>query len=684
MEPFDPNGTESSHPTELLARKEPTMRWIPVTLLLLVSVVVHADEATDDPTARLTIPNDFPLGVTTPVPATLRGSDPGGNVFRLTGTKPDSEPLTAQRQSGTRILWLFLTVDDPSLRGRTLRFEARKADDDPVVTIQPKEGGLLFVDDGRPVLFHQREPKSHEEKHTRANYLHPLYGPDGEIMTQDFPADHPHHRGVFWAWHQLTVGDRKAGDSWEAKDFLSVVKQAEVIDSGPIFATLKLTVDWTSPRITDEAGAPTPFVEEVTTIRLFRLVDDVQCVDVEIAMTPLLPNVRIGGAESPRGYSGFTVRVKPPAEQAITSADGSLAQDAVGIVTPWADVSGRFGSGDDVSGVGILSHRSQPDFPPRWLLRNYGMQNVAFPGRYPIALSAETPLTLRHRLVLHRGNAEQAKIAERQTIYESTPIDPPAGQAPQSRFALRWKDNFLSIGADHLPGKELKVMYLEAYCRPGSTDRVWGKTVIGHTTSLISADPDGRRLRLLCRLKDGVVVTHDIRAVGDGVEFHLAATNPTGKPSLAYWAQPCIRVDRFTGGNQKTYLDKCFVFLDGELSRMPTPHWAKTARYVPGQVWRPKYVDSNDVNPRPLSDDIPSNGMIGCFSADEKMIMASVWEPYQELFQGVIVCVHSDFRIGGLQPGETKRIRGKIYLVDADVDGLLKRYRHDFPEHFAK
>jgi hypothetical protein len=62
------------------------------------------------------------------------------------------------------------------------------------------------------------------------------------------------------------------------------------------------------------------------------------------------------------------------------------------------------------------------------------------------------------------------------------------------------------------------------------------------------------------------------------------------------------------------------------------------------------------------------------------MILATAWEPYQELFQGVVTCIHSDLRIGGLQPGETKTIRGKIYLVDADVSGLLRRYASDFPE----
>jgi hypothetical protein len=92
-------------------------------------------------------------------------------------------------------------------------------------------------------------------------------------------------------------------------------------------------------------------------------------------------------------------------------------------------------------------------------------------------------------------------------------------------------------------------------------------------------------------------------------------------------------------------------------------------------------VDRNDVNPRPLSEVVPSNGLIGCFSADDQWILAMAWEPYQELFQGVIVCLHSDFRVGGLEPGETKTVRGKLYLVPARMEELLKRYENDFPEH---
>ncbi len=256
-------------------------------------------------------------------------------------------------------------------------------------------------------------------------------------------------------------------------------------------------------------------------------------------------------------------------------------------------------------------------------------------------------------------------------------------EAASKGLRLAWEKNILTISGEKIPGGAVKVWYLEAYCRPGSTDRDWRKTVIGHTTQLLSADEDGKHLRLRCTLKDGVVVTHDIRAGDDEVAFHLVATNPTNRVSEAHWAQPCIRVDTFTGCNQQTYLKKSFIFLDGRLVRMPTPQWATRARYVPGQVWCPKGVDRNDVNPRPLNPRVPDNGLIGCFSADESMILATAWEPYQELFQGVIVCLHSDFRIGGLEPGQTKRIRGKIYIVPADVDALLKRYRKDFPEHVA-
>ncbi len=260
--------------------------------------------------------------------------------------------------------------------------------------------------------------------------------------------------------------------------------------------------------------------------------------------------------------------------------------------------------------------------------------------------------------------------------------------AQAENFRLAREGHWLVIQGAQLPGGELRVNYLEAYCRAGSTDADWVQhTVIKHTSELLSLSEDARVLRLRDTLADGVMVEHTITAGADEIDFRLIAHNPSARRSEAHWAQPCVRLSRFTGFDEKTasqaedYLPKCFIFIDGELARMPTREWATAARYTPGQVWRPAHVPRSDVNPRPLSPLMPSNGLIGCFSDDERFIFATAWEPYQELFQGVARCLHSDFRLGGLAPGETKKIRGKIYLVANDVAALRARYARDFPEH---
>ena len=255
-------------------------------------------------------------------------------------------------------------------------------------------------------------------------------------------------------------------------------------------------------------------------------------------------------------------------------------------------------------------------------------------------------------------------------------------------LTLERQDHWLVIRGKYLPGGSIKINYLEAYCRAGSTDADWGKhTVIAHRSVMLTRKPDGTQIELRDTLADGLVVHHLITAGTDEICFIWKAKNPTSKASEAHWAQPCVRLGTFTGfrneltGNLEDYLPKCFIFLDGKLTRMPTHDWAKQARYTPGQVWKGPLAPATDVNPRPLSKLVPSHGLIGCFSADDKVIFAMAAEPYQELFQGVARCLHFDFRLGGLLPGEEKTVRGKIYLVKNDVPALVKRYENDFPEH---
>ena len=64
-----------------------------------------------------------------------------------------------------------------------------------------------------------------------------------------------------------------------------------------------------------------------------------------------------------------------------------------------------------------------------------------------------------------------------------------------------------------------------------------------------------------------MIVTHDIRAGRDEVDFRLTATNPTNRASQAHWAQPCVAVDAFTGvnpmRNSEEYLRNALSLLTG-------------------------------------------------------------------------------------------------------------------------
>ena len=254
--------------------------------------------------------------------------------------------------------------------------------------------------------------------------------------------------------------------------------------------------------------------------------------------------------------------------------------------------------------------------------------------------------------------------------------------APSARSAenlrLAWTNNMLTISGANLPGKSLEVWYLEAFCRSGSTHRDWHQTVIPHKTELLRAGRNGESLRLRTHVEPSVEIRHDIRAGRDEVEFRVQIKNVGEQPVDVQWFQPCLRVASFTGRNQSNYIERSFIFTEAGLTTLNKTRRAEEAVYHGGQVYVPAGISLEDVNPRPISPDRPVNGLIGCFSDDNQSLLGMAWSDTQELFQGVIVCLHNDPRIGGLKAGESKQLRGKIYVLRNDPKALLDRYRRDF------
>src|SRR5678815_3607245 len=84
-------------------------------------------------------------------------------------------------------------------------------------------------------------------------------------------------------------------------------------------------------------------------------------------------------------------------------------------------------------------------------------------------------------------------------------IFPFAASAEPPSLTLGREGQWLIIRGDHLPAREIRINYLEAYCRPNSTDADWVKhTVIAHKNELVSQRADGKEVQLRDTLADGV------------------------------------------------------------------------------------------------------------------------------------------------------------------------------------
>jgi hypothetical protein len=277
--------------------------------------------------------------------------------------------------------------------------------------------GYEFFERESPVLFYQSSPKSIDGKFERAGYLHPLHDLDGNVISEDFPADHLHHRGIFWAWHQLSVGDTQIGDPWICRNFLSRVDKVTIITGSSDSAGIEATTHWVSPDWKDSSGTMKPIVREQTQISARRSRDDSRVIDFRIRLLALEPEVRIGGSDDVKGYGGFSPRFRLPTDVRFTAEYGEVEPQKTAVkASRWMDISGSFkdavaGQENSSSGIAILCHPSLPGFPQRWIIRKArSMQNPVFPGRTPIMLSTEEPLELRYRLVVHRGPATKKQL----------------------------------------------------------------------------------------------------------------------------------------------------------------------------------------------------------------------------------------------------------------------------------
>jgi len=269
--------------------------------------------------------------------------------------------------------------------------------------------GIEISEQGKKVLFYQQRPKSLDGKYERGGYVHPLYSLNENILTEDFPEDHPYHHGIFWAWHQVLLNEKSIGDGWVYEN-ISFKPGKLKVKSKKEYVTILSEMRW---KANLEGNHPTDIIKEKTMITVYKSAQKYRLIDFDIRISALVDKLKLGGSDDGKGYGGFCLRLKLPNDILFVSNDSLVTPQETAVAAgPWLDFTGSFdGSSLPKNGIAVFCDQPITLHQP-WILRKEkSMQNVPYPGRTPLPLSKEG-WRLKYRIVIHNGQLSKDELAD--------------------------------------------------------------------------------------------------------------------------------------------------------------------------------------------------------------------------------------------------------------------------------
>jgi hypothetical protein len=288
------------------------------------------------------------------------------------------------------------------------------------VTAERSERGVILKIDGE--LFTEYLTEAGESP-----ALWPVIGPTGKPMTRSYPVgpretgetdDHPHHQSIWFTHDEVSGHNFWSGNRNDRRD-----------GSGPHVAHrefVEVASDGSTARIVtrnDWMDGDEKVFEDERTIVFGTLDNNDRWIDFTITLKATEGDVTF--ADTKEGTFAVrvadTMRLEAKKGGRIVNSEGQEDDDAWGMPAKWVDYSGPV-DGETV-GIAIFSHPKSFRPKTRWHVRGYGLfaANPFGQRDFPqpelaeqgaVTIAAGDNLTLRYRVLLHRGSTEAAGIAE--------------------------------------------------------------------------------------------------------------------------------------------------------------------------------------------------------------------------------------------------------------------------------
>lgn len=307
-------------------------------------------------------------------------------------------------------------ADGGTRKFRLIKAEPESSPDAASFQIKDVGDASLGVWEGeKPVMVYnhgtitcEKVPES-DARRSRACYVHPVWGLDGEVLTDDFPKDHYHHHGIFWAWPHVGI-DGKEYDLWMYNNIQQRFVGWLQRQAGPVAAVLAVENGW----FVDDKKV---MIERVW-MRSQRADDGSRSLDFEFTWIPVDKPITLWGAGG-KSYGGLNLRFAPRQDTRITVPAGVSKEDLPDTPLEWADLTAKFAGAPTSSGAAIFIDPGHPDYPPTWLTRHYGVLCVGWPGVKPQTFEPGKPIKLNYRVWIHKDAPEVAAIQQAYDAYKA-------------------------------------------------------------------------------------------------------------------------------------------------------------------------------------------------------------------------------------------------------------------------